>query len=157
VNSVGQGIALDVRTGSDLGECKIQAAASVTNSEVHCGDLVELWDVSDRVNVSTKDSNVIDDAISVRLAGVSAGSPGGTITSQDGTINLWLPFGQLFSVQAQSAADGLVNVNGTPAECSVAEAAATSKTLSCGTGGPNYVVTAGTDTLGDGDVNLHFE
>lgn len=155
VDSVGGATSLDVRAGSDLSECVVAAAPSVTASEVHCGDRVELYNVADTVNVSTTDSNVLGDAIIVSIASISANG-GGTITSADGTISLTLPSGGAYSVQAQSAADGLVNVTA-PADCSVNEAAPTSKTLACGAGGPNYVVTAGTSTLGDGDVNLLFQ
>jgi hypothetical protein len=155
ISGVASAPAIDVRAESDLGECNIQAASSVTSSEVHCGDFVGLFDVSDTVNASTSDSNVLDDAINIRFASITGGS-GGTIRSEDGTISLEFPAGAVFSVQAQSAADGMVNVAGQPAECSIQEAAATSKTLTCGSGGPNYVVTAGAGTLGDGDVHLNF-
>jgi hypothetical protein len=113
VDFVGAAKELDVRVESDLGECRVTGAASVTKSEVHCGDYAELTGVSDFVNVSTKDSNVLDDAIRVSLASISAAG-GGTITSADGTIVLTLPSGGVYSYRAQSAADGMVNVTAPP-------------------------------------------
>ena len=155
VNSLGSAIALDVSTGSDLGKCNIHGAPSVTQSDVHCGSHVWLRQVTDSVNVSTTFGAVIDEAIYVEWASMSAGS-GGTITSEDGDILLILPPGNTFSIQAQSSADGVVDVVNNPAECTVDEAAATAKTLSCGAGGPNYVVTAGTDSLGESNIKLEF-
>lgn len=155
LGSVGAAKALDVSTGSDLGACNIYGAPSVTQSDVHCGEHVWLRDVSDSVNVSTKFGAVIDEAIFIDFASISAGS-GGTITSEDGDINLVLPAGNVFSIQAQSSEGGVVEVVNNPAECGVEVAAETSKTLSCGAGGPNYVVTAGVDSLGESNVKLEF-
>jgi hypothetical protein len=149
VGFVGNATSLDVRTGADIGDCKIQGASSVTKSEVHCGAFVQLHGVSDFVNVTTSFGAVSNDAIDVELASVSAAG-GGALSSADGAIKLSMPAGAVYSVQAQTQ-DGAVQVNGAPAECSVEEAAPSSKTLTCGSGGPNYVVGAG-----DGDVVLAF-
>ena len=157
VDSVASATALDVRAGSNLGACTISGAPSVTASEAHCGDLVKLFNVSDFVNVSTSSSNVLNAAIELSIAGIAAGSGGGTIEAQDGDVVVTLPTAGVYSVQAQSAADGTVTVSGQPAECTVEEAAATSKTLACGAGGPNYTVKTGLASLGDGSVTLQFQ
>ena len=159
IDSVVGATLLEVSAGSDLSECHVQGAPSVTSSKVHCGDFVELYNVSDFVEVTTDDTNVLDDAIIVSLASISANG-GGSITSADGSIHVTLPVTGVYSVQAQSADDGMVNINGQPAECSIVESDppdARSRTLACGSGGPNYTVTAGTSTLGDGDVHLSFQ
>jgi hypothetical protein len=155
ISFVGQAKSLDVRTTSKLGDCRIAGAASVTSSEAHCGSLVQLHDVSDFVNVSTKFGTVIGKAIDVKLASVSAAG-GGTLRSEDGSIVLSLPAAGTYSVQAQASAGGSVQVGGQPADCSLEVAAESSKTLSCGADGPNYAVTAGLDSVGDSNVELRF-
>jgi hypothetical protein len=154
VDFVGQASLLDVRTNSKLGDCRISGSASVVKSEVHCGSFVRLHGVSDFVNVSTRFGAVIGDAIDVKLASISSAG-GGSLQSVDGSIVLSVPSGGVYSVQAVSSAGGTVQVN-PAADCSVEAAAETSKTLSCGTGGPNYTVTAGTDSVGDSNVTLNF-
>jgi hypothetical protein len=151
IDSVASATALDVRAGSNLGDCTVNGAPSVTSSEVHCGSLVKLFNVSDAVNAST--SSGVGDGIELSLAGISANG-GGTIEAENGDIVISLPSTGAYSVQATSSSDGTVTVGTPPAGCTVEGQDSRSQTLACGTG-PNYTVRIAQDAL-DGSVTLNF-
>ena len=155
LDTVGGATSLDVHADSDLSDCFIDAAPSVTDSKVNCGGFVRLLNVSDNVFITTRSGTVIDDAVQLKLASVADGSSG-EINTVDGTVAATFPLGGSYSIQAFSPEEGTVSVD--PATgCETQEAAPGSKTVTCGSGGPLYKITAGTDSLGESNINLKFE
>lgn len=145
VNTVGQATTLLVNN-KGAGDCKIDAASTVKNTNVRCGFTIRVSHVADTVNVA---STGIGD-VSVLLDSVSASSQGGQIQAESGQVNLTMPAAGGYSIQATSGYT--VNEGTLPSGCSVASAgsAGNSKTVSCGTGA-NYLVNA------SGNVNLAYE
>jgi len=80
---------------------------------------------------------------------------GGNVTNEDGNITVDFPTGASFSVQAQASA-GSVEASPLDAVCAVAGTAKTAKSYTCGDGGPTYVVTAGTGSVGESSVSLKY-
>lgn len=142
-------------TNKELGNCKLQGSATVTTTNVSCDGEVTVLDVADNVTINATGLNT-DAAVTLRLASVSDTATGGSITSEDGHILLTLPSTGNYSVQATSPKEGTVDFGTPPAACNVAEASAASKTLTCSAGGANYVVTAGTDSLGESSVVANY-
>jgi hypothetical protein len=157
VKSVGQATRLDVAADSGVSDCVIYAAPTVTSSKVHCGSFVQLENVSDYVDIRTTFGAVTQDAVRLRIASISPGSPGGTVITEDGNIAATFPATGDYSIQAFSPQRGVVNVDPV-GHCTINETAPGSKTLNCGAPeGPNYALTAGQDTLGESDINLRIE
>jgi hypothetical protein len=156
VDSAGAATLVDQRTDSDIGECDLLGGPSVVSTRMNCGNFVRVLDVSDNVTISTRSGTVLDDGVQLNVASVSASATGGTVETEDGTIAATFPVGGNFSIQALAATQGNVSIDAA-AGCTVEEAAPGSKTVTCGTGGPNYVLTAGKDSLGDSNVNIRFE
>lgn len=151
VDYVGQAIAVSVTGDSAIGNCTVKGAVSVVNTTVNCGDLVTVSGVSDNVNITARDGTGFDEpTVIVSLASISATATGGTIHSGDGPIDMTFPSGAVFSVQS-TANKGSVNEGTVPSNCTIETAAETAKTVSCGVGGPNYVLTA------DGENGSVFE
>ena len=94
--------------------------------------------------------------IEVTFRDISADSPGGSIESEDGDVTVDFPNGASFTVQAESSEAGAVNAEPLDAACVGDAAADTAKSYTCGDGGPNYVVTAGTDSTGPSSVELDY-
>ncbi len=160
VDYVGQAVALNVTGEAGLGDCKIQGAPSVVNTKVDCAKEVDVYDVSDNVTITSREGLPFDDvaAVALRLSSISDTASGGKIHSGDGPVDITFPSGANFSVQA-SAPNGEVVEGTVPAACVLDTAAATAKTVTCGSGGANYEVS--TDGVNDsvfaaGRVILHF-
>lgn len=131
VEGVQRATALDIF--SDNGSCDIRGATTVTSARVHCDNGgVTVTGVADGVDILAGNGDLF-----VEVA--SPGGSGGTITAENGDIDLAVPESASFSVQATA---GEAVDFGNPASCSVQEAAVNSKTLTCGGGGANYVVNA---------------
>lgn len=154
VDFVGNAFALEVRANADIGSCHIQGAPSVKHSVVDCGDFVRLNDVSDHVNIRTRFGANTDDAVNFRIVSVSPDAPDSIIETEDGTVAADFPATGNYSIQAHTT-QGVVSVGDT--SCGVQVASEGSKTVTCGSGGPNYVINAGKDSLGDSHVNLAFK
>jgi hypothetical protein len=92
----------------------------------------------------------------VTLSSVAGQNAGGSISSEDGSIEVVFPPGGAFSVQAQSSEDASVDGEALDDVCEASVAAESAKSYTCGGGGPNYVVTAGTDSVGSSGVTLYF-
>jgi hypothetical protein len=149
---VGQASSVDVSTES-LGDCSIDASGSVLFTRAHCDGAIVASGVSDEVDIA---STGLSGDIDVTFAEISADSPGGNIESEDGDISVDFPNGASFTVQAESSEDGAVSAGPLDDACVGAAAADTAKSYTCGDGGPNYVVTAGTDSTGPSSVGLDY-
>lgn len=133
IEGVAGATALDVF--SDNGSCDIEAGPTVTNTKVNCDNgSTTVYNVANDVDIFAGNGS-----LEVALAGV--GGNGGTIGTDNGSITLWMPNAGDYSVQATSDSD-VVSFGTPPGTCSENAAADNSKTLTCGAGGPNYVVTA---------------
>jgi hypothetical protein len=147
-DTVGAAIAVDVSTDS-LGDCSVSAAGSVLSARVHCDGEIDVSGVSNQVDIA---STGLEGPVSVTLWAVDGAAAGGSITSEDGDIDVAFPAGD-FTVQAQATEDGSVTSELGDA-CVEAVASESAKSYTCGAGGPNYVVTAGIDGVGPSSVGL---
>lgn len=152
LRSVGGATSLNVRNDSGIGDCSVASAPSVTSLTVDCESSIEVTGASGTVNVFGKGLN---SDISVQITSIVAGG-GGEIATEDGDITMFLPSAGDYSVQA-TALEGAVSVGSVPAACNLQTAGETGKTVTCGAGGPNYVVNAGTDCVGDCNISLNFQ
>jgi hypothetical protein len=150
---VGEATSVDVSTDA-LGDCHIDGAASVVFTRARCDGSIVVTGVSDEVDVV---SSGLSGEIRVTLGSIGADSPGGRIESEDGDVTVDFPDGASFTVQAESSEDGAVNAASLDAACVGDEADETAKSYTCGDGGPNYVVKAGTDSTGPSSVALSYD
>jgi hypothetical protein len=144
VDFVGRASAVNINNQSILGSCSLRGAPTVRTTTVDCGDEVAVWDVTDAVTISSRDTSHDgpNPAIQVRLAALPAGSRGGSITSASGAVSVTLPAAGGYVVAAQSPVKGAVQEGALPAGCAKQEASAQNKTITCGQG-PTFQVTAG--------------
>jgi hypothetical protein len=149
---VGGATSLDMSTDS-LGDCYVSADGGILSTTAHCDGTVVAQFVSDHVDI---ESTGLEGSILVTLSSVAGQNAGGSITSEDGSIEVVFPPGGAFSVQAQSTEDASVDGDALDGVCEASAAAETAKSYTCGAGGPNYVVTAGTDGVGPSGVTLYF-
>ena len=148
---VGAATSVDVSTDS-LGNCSVDGSASLVSTRAHCDGEIVVTGVSDAVEVA---STGLSGAVRVTLSSVAdANNAGGTITSEDGDIEVSFPSGADFSVQAAATEDASVSASSLDDACVADVAADSAKTYTCGAGGPNYVVTAGTHGVGPSAVTL---
>ena len=138
---VGAAWSVDVSTNS-LGHCNIDGEASVISTRAHCDGTIVATGVSDDVDIV---STGFKQNVNVVLRSVAGADAGGSITSSDGDISVSFPDGADFTVQAQASDDATVSASSLDVTCMAAVAAESSKSYTCGAGGPNFVVTAGTD------------
>ena len=150
VQSVGSATSLNVEN-TGAGDCEINGNSTVTSTTVNCDFDIEVYNVADSVNVHAKGLG----DVTVSIASANAG--GGNITADKGDVALTMPASGTYSVQATANAEGTVNEGSVPSGCMTQEAAANSKTVSCGAGGPNYVVSAGADSSFAKDVTLGYQ
>ncbi|MCA9592033.1 MAG: hypothetical protein KC776_01945 [Myxococcales bacterium] len=151
IEGVGHATALTATNQALLGSCWIQGAPSVKSTTVQCRNGVSVFDVSDAVNITNTDPrhDASSPAITLRMASVSPGSPGGTVTATSGSVAATFPRAGGYVIQAQSPVNGAVQEGSVPPSCQLNAAAPNNKTLSCG-GGPAYRIIAGAqpDTIG---------
>jgi hypothetical protein len=142
IQAVGRAATLAVTNQSILGACWVQGAPTVKNTIVSCNDGVSVFDVADKVDIINRDEDHDDQspAVTVRLAGVSAGG-GGRISSVSGAVAVTMPKGG-YVVKASSPVKGTVREGALPAGCTKTEASPANKTITCG-GGPTYEVIGG--------------
>jgi hypothetical protein len=152
VDFVGGATSVDMSTDS-LGDCGVYADGGVLSTTAHCDGTIVAQFVSDYVDI---ESTGLEGSIAVTLSSVAGQNAGGSITSEDGNIEVVFPPGGAFSVQAQSTEDAIVDGEALDDVCEASAAAETAKSYTCGAGGPNYVVTAGTDGVGPSGVTLYF-
>jgi len=149
---VASAISVDMSTDS-LGDCTVTGAPSVLFTKARCDGTITVKNVVDQVDLVSKG---LGGDIAVTLADVTADSPGGIVRSEDGDVNVTFPSGASFAVQAQSSTDGEVKAPTLDEACAGDAAAKTAKSYTCGDGGPTYVVTAGTDSVGPSSVTLKY-
>ncbi len=149
VQSVASAAAIDL-TNTGAGDCEIDGGPTVKSTKVTCEFDIAVYNVADAVTIRSTGLGDVD----VALASVAAGSGGGSITADKGSVNLTVPSADVFSVQA--TASGTVDMGTPPSGCQVTEAASNSKTLACGAGGPNYTVSAGADTAFEENVTVAY-
>jgi hypothetical protein len=154
VNFVGSATAVTVRT-EELGDCRVQGAPSVTRTVANCDGTVQIFNVSDDLEVT---STFLESgrSVDISLASISENAAGGSIRADDGNVRLTFPAAASFSALCQTR-EGVVNEGNLPEECSVEEAAASSKTVTCGSGGPTYNVDACLDGVGECSITLDYQ
>jgi hypothetical protein len=150
VEFVGAAWSVDVAT-DDLGDCTIDGADSVVYTRARCDGAITVIGVSDEVDVA---STGLAGDVAVVMTSIASAESGGSITSEDGDIDVTFPEDAEFSVQAQSTEDGSVDASSLDDACVGDVAAESAKSYTCGAGGPNFVVTAGTDGVGPSSVRL---
>ncbi len=151
IESVGRATALTATNQALLGSCWIQGSPTVRSTTVQCRKGISVFDVSDAVNITNTDAShdSAAPAITLRMAAINPGSPGGTVTAASGSIDATFPRTGGYVIQAQSPVAGAVQEGNVPPGCQLNAAAPNNKTLSCG-GGPTYRLIAGArpDTIG---------
>ena len=158
VDFVGKSKSVSITNDSGIGDCKIQGAATVTDTKATCGDLITVLDVSDNVNINKVGLSPGDEAtVVLRMASIAATATGGTILTEDGSIDATFPATGTYAIQAFSPTQGTVTEGTPPASCTVETAAPGSKTITCGAATPLYKVTAGQDGLGDSNITLSYK
>jgi hypothetical protein len=135
------------------GDCFASSQGSVYSSRARCEGRIMLLGVSDELDVA---STGLGGDVVVFLKSVAGQGAGGTITSEDGNIELGFPDGSSFSVQAELASSGLINAEFVESdECVIEADSPKSKRLTCGESGPDYVATAGTREAGRSDISIY--
>ena len=152
VEYVGEAWSVDVST-DDLGDCNIDGADSVVSTRAHCDGAITVTGVSDEVDIA---STGLSGDVAVVMTAIASAESGGSIMTEDGDIDLTFPAGAEFTVQAQSTEDGSVSASSLDEACIGDVAADSAKSYTCGEGGPNFVVTAGTDGVGPSSVTLRL-
>ncbi|HEY6559201.1 MAG TPA: hypothetical protein VI072_18080 [Polyangiaceae bacterium] len=162
VEFVARASAITVTNDSQLGSCWIQGAPSVRNTTVQCGEDISVFDVSDQVSIENVEKRHDEDtpAVTLRLARVSPGSPGGRISSASGAIAATFPSAGGYVIDAKVPVKGVVQEGTLPQSCVKEEAGPAQKTIRCGQG-PTYELTAGAapDYIGqpsDSNVTLEY-
>ena len=137
-----------------LGDCNLDGAPSITDTEANCDGEIEIVNVSDNVTAFGR-GTILDDAaygVRVSFAGISEDAVGGEIESQHGNVELNLPADGNFQITAAPNADGAVQMATPPDSCEASD-----NVLSCGTGAAIFIVSASTDSsLDPGNVNMDF-
>ncbi|HEV8550749.1 MAG TPA: hypothetical protein VGQ57_17005 [Polyangiaceae bacterium] len=151
--SVGQATSVDLSTKS-LGACEVHAGGSVLFTRAHCDGTITATGVADDLDVA---STGLSGTVSVVLSGIGESASGGSVTSEDGDVHVIFPDAASFGVQAQSSKDGQVQAPTLDTGCAADAAAETAKSYTCADGGPLYVVTAGTDSVGPSSVSLQYQ
>lgn len=155
VDWVGAAPSVSIINDQDLGSCRVKGAPTVTSTTVTCGE-IEVTNVSDNVNLTQKGLGT-DASIVLTLAGISATATGGSVTTNDGSIDATFPATGTYAIEAWAKPSNGV-VSGTPpASCTTQETSAGSKTFTCGGATPLYKLTAGEDSVGDSNINLSFK
>ncbi|HEX6276583.1 MAG TPA: DUF4097 family beta strand repeat-containing protein [Polyangiaceae bacterium] len=152
VEFVGAAWSVDVST-DDLGDCNIDGSDSVVSTRAHCDGAITVTGVSDEVDIA---STGLSGDVAVVMTAIASAESGGSIMTEDGDIDLTFPADAEFSVQAQSTEDGRVSAASLDEACIGDVAAESAKSYTCGAGGPNFVVTAGTDGVGPSSVSLEL-
>jgi hypothetical protein len=153
VGGVGSATLVEIQN-SGTGDCTLVGSPTVTTSTVHCGWDISVSNVSDHVDIVS--TNTLNATVAVALASVSAGTSGGSVTLTSGQVNMTMPAAANYTLQA-TASSGQVNLGAAPATCVQSpQNSATAKSMTCGTGGPNYVIAAG-DASNTGNVTLAYQ
>lgn len=160
VDYVGAATSVNVHGGASLGDCKVKGAATVKNTVMDCGELVDARGISDNFTLTSRNGSGLEDvSAAVELVSISPEATGGEVNAA-GVINAWFPASAVFSVQAFNAdPDALVDPGTIPSNCNLQETAPASKTITCGTGGPNYKLTSTGDTdsvFNDGNIYMEL-
>jgi len=162
VEFVGRASAISVNNRSQLGTCWIQGAPSVRSTTVQCAEDISVFDVADDVSIESMEKRHDQDtpAVVLRLASVSPGSRGGTVTSASGAISATFPGAGGYVIAASSPTKGSVQEGTLVQSCVKEEASPAQKTIRCGNG-PTYQLTAGAapDYIGtpsDSNVLLEY-
>jgi len=144
VDFVGRATAVSINNQSLLGGCFLRGAPTVRSTTVDCGAEIGVYDVSDAVNITHRDTSRDgpSPAVTLRLAPMPAGSRGGRVTTASGSIAATFPATGGFAVAAKSPVRGGVQEGALPAGCVKQEASPSAKTITCGQG-PSYELTAG--------------
>ncbi len=155
INTVGEAVELVVRNDG-VGSCIVEGSPTVVYTELWCSE-VSVEDVSDCVDVR---ADGVNGNAFVSLAGISGTMPddheASIIYTADGDVVLELPSRDEFVVEAQAFGEGaIVNDGPVPDDCDADDAAASSKTVTCGSG-PTIDVQAGVSDLGEGNVELRY-
>jgi hypothetical protein len=149
---VGAASSVDVSTDS-LGDCSVDAGASVVSTRARCDGEIVVTGVSDEVDIA---STGLGGFVRLTLSSVAGANAGGSVTSEDGDIEISFPSDADFTVQAAATDDASVSASSLDDACVSDVAADSAKSYTCGAGGPNYVVTAGTDGVGPSAVTLNL-
>lgn len=130
------GAATSFELSSANGDCRAHTGSSASNVNVSCDN----------------------GELTATLGGVPAGSLGGRFVTGNGGVNLTLPSGLRFNVQAQALAGGIVDTgNVATSGCTVQVASEASKTISCnGATSADPVYTAIADGTNLANVTLAF-
>lgn len=146
-----------------ISDCTVQGAATVKKTTVTCGDVIKVFGVSDDVTIISKSKGNFDDpSIELSIASISDTAVGGKITVPEGGILATFPATGTYAVQAW-APNGLVDLGTAPTGCVTEEAAAGSKTLTCGTS-PKAIYELKTDGVSgpdevfqQGDIKISYK
>ncbi len=158
VDAVGRAVALNVNNKSVMGACHVQGSPSVVNTTVDCGSNVTVYDVSDTVQITNRNSrhSGVAPAVTLRLARTAAG--GGRVLSASGAISASFPKAGGYLLTARATTQGSVTEGALPPGCAKNETSPQHKTVTCGSG-PHYELTAGFGPTGgprDSNVLLAY-
>ena len=137
-----------------LGDCSVSGASSVTQTTAACDGEVVVTGVVDNVDLTSTglETNV---GLELDLASISDSATGGTINSDDGDVLLTVPANGNFSILALTQ-QGVVDTGTLPNDCEEQVAEERSKTVTCGTGGPEYEVNACLDGVGECNIVISY-
>lgn len=149
---VADATSVDVRAENGV-DCFVNSDGSVFSTRAHCDGPILLRGVSDELDVA---STGLDGGVIVFLSSVAGEIAGGTITTEDGNIELGFPDGAEFSVQAEIAGSGRINAQLIDSSaCDIETESPKSKLFTCGEGGPHYAATSGTRDAGRSDIWIY--
>jgi len=128
------------------------APSALTSVDVRCGADITVRGVNDDVVVHS--AAEFHSNIRVEIASVSATSNGGRINGDDTSIELILPEGGNFNVDASVGAGATIKNLDLPASCEASVDEPSAKLLSCGTGGAVYQVSTKDADPDDDDTSF---
>ena len=140
-----------------LGDCDVNGASSVKQTTANCDGEVYIRGVSDDVSIITT-SLQGDVAVDLTVESVSDTASGGTVDSYAGDVNLTFPAAGDYSILATTW-EGVVDEGNLPTGCTLLQPDPQdprSKTVSCGTGIPQYAVNACTGEAGDCSIHIWY-
>ncbi len=157
-NYVASAILVDMNSG-DLGDCDLDGSPTVVNTVANCDGQVEITNVSDNVDVHTTGEFQDDEPFAIRVAwaGISDTATGGTISTDEGHVELAIPSTGNFTMVAAANYGGTVQETNTPDTCMSSGDQSTSDTVTCGTNGGTFTVTAGADDAFENPANVYLD
>jgi hypothetical protein len=154
VDFVGAAPSININNDSLIGGCFVTGTATITSTTIRCNDDTTVTGVSDFLDIAVK--GIGDSKVQFSLASISPTAPNSVIATEDAEIIGVFPAAAAnFTITAETK-QGAIIENRIAEGCTVG-GEGLNKSVTCGTGGPNYRMAAGQDGVGDANVTISIE